>query len=201
MLPNQKPWRVWYSADNCSSWSSSRASFGSERRAVDMAMGVVGPRILQQLGVPEVALRAVHTGTRHASPVHIVRSSVSATRSERPVIVQLYHGYGRPMTLIYGFAMSDELERRRRSETGPITVRRHVSLAPLGAIEDLAARPIGRVMGDEVDGTTFRGMSIYKVMVCSKEAVMHLEREKQIRAGQSAECLREQRDEEASSDD
>lgn len=170
MLPNQKPWRVWYSADGCLTWRSSKASFGSSSRAVHQAVESVGPRILSKLNVPMLALCAIHSGTLARSPVHYLRPE-DVIGVEQPVVVQLYHGRCRPMTMAFGWALAHEIERRQKTSFGPLTLRRHFAIAPILSIDDAARGAPGRVMSEMVEATVLRGMSIYKIQVCTEDAM------------------------------
>jgi hypothetical protein len=199
-LPNQKPWRIWYSADNCVSWRSSRASFGSCARALAMAMEMVGPRLLERLHVPAIALRAVHTGTRATSEVFTLSSEERREAyRELPVVVQIHHGRGRPRTLAFGYAAAWEIERRHKTELGPVTLRRFVSIVPTLALDDARVSGRGRVISQESEYVTLRGLSISRILVCTEQAMQEWERSKKILAVRDAldrlDCTDAERDE------
>lgn len=179
MHPNQKPWRVWYSADGCQSWRNSRASFGTCSRAVSAATEMVGPRLLQRLRLPLIAMCAIHSGTHARSEVHYLRPE-QVHGVERPVVVQLHHGHLRPSTLTFGYAMSSEIERRQKTDAGPVTLRRHVQIAPTLRAEEAAVGVRGHVLGDEVPATTLRGVGITKIIVCTRQAMDEWEQRKKI---------------------
>ena len=190
MHPNQKPWRVWYSADGCQSWRNSRASFGTASRAIQAATELVGPRLLERLRLPLIALCAIHAGTHARSEVHYLRPE-QVHGVERPVIVQLHHGHLRAPTLNFGYAMSNEIERRHKTGEGPITLRRHVLIAPTLRAEEAALGLAGHVMGDEVSATILRGVGITKIIVCTAEATTRWEeRKKLVRLGRALNALK-----------
>jgi len=196
--PNSKPWRIWYSADDCQSWRRSRASFGTLRRAVDMGMKEVGPRLVRQHGASQLAICAIHAGTNVHSAVFTIRPETAAKAAvESPVIVQIYHGASRPMTLVFGYVSKAELDRRRKSGAGSLVIRRFCGVANTASVEQAALGAPARVVTGESTYLKLRDMTICKIAICTAEAAHEWERRKKLKAVRDAidllDCTNEER--------
>jgi len=180
--PHQKPWRIWYSADNGTTWRATHTSAPTYARAIGAATEEVGPRLLRQLQIPLLAVCAIHAGTKIRSDVYYVRPE-QAIEAERPVVAKIYHGKTRALTMAFGYVTASELQRHVSTQS-PITLRRFVGIANTLPVEQAAIGAPGRVVGDEVPAAKLR--NVVKIAVCTAEATREWEHRKKFKAVRDA---------------
>lgn len=142
-------------------------------------MSRVGPRIARQIGVPMLAVCAIHTGTHERTAVFQVRGGQADARlAERPVIVLVYHGrVCRARTLMYGWVRSDQVERHRKTGEGAVTIRRAVQVLPTVSAEEAALGREAPVSAGPIGAVSLR--SVCKLVVCTEQATALWEERKQ----------------------
>lgn len=195
--PNQKPWRVWYSSNDCMSWRPSRRSFGSAQRA-HSAMPSIATQMLRKLRAPRLALRAAHAGTGATSPVHYYADRLQPAADECAVVVKLYHGRRCPHTMVFGWASRADAERQRTTGTGSLTVRHSVPIRTSADIAGAGDGGPGRVLGPERPVAVLREAAICKLAICSDEGRrIWMDRQQKLQAVREAldrlDCTDEER--------